>query len=411
MTRPLHNHLRRDAEPQRIDHKGAPCAVGGEEFVFRAVFLAAFSALVVDEVDWRVKPYRFPYLLEVFVHLLVAHRRQGAVRPASLGLPELLAAVEDGAREIVQLDAEAVGCLLRHNGDIVLVDIGRAQLGGIGVAQPCEAAEAEHVPAVGETLVTLPEVEAEECHQLIPFEVYDAVGVAVRAFEFRAEVSEIHRAVVAFLRRPPQEPAQGVNVLFDGVVLQVLFDEEAHKELEAVLGEVCELQPRRESPKAVFEGAEFHLRALRPSVLLSHRLDEEVEAVEEGDVGVFPHRRAEIDLQFLPQLRDGGGVLPDVALGEILVYVRGKGGEFLVDGRPRVAAVAVCGADTLPVGIPVVRHHLAPRQHLHAAARPRHADADALPWVCLASARLLFEVVSDGVFHLTTYLTTYWFVF
>ena len=227
VSSPLHNHLGGDSETEGVHHECASGTVGGQQFPFRMHLFTARAALVEHEVYGSVELQHTPDVLEVGVHLLIADGRQGFLCPVVFRLLERLAALQDCAREVVEFDTETVGGLLGDDGDVAVLDVRQPQLGGIGVAKTREAAEAEHVPDGGETAVVFAEIEVKELCQFIPFEVDNLVGVERCSFELGAEVLEVLAFVVAFLRRPSQEPAQGRDVLFYGVVLEVFLDEVA----------------------------------------------------------------------------------------------------------------------------------------------------------------------------------------
>ena len=298
MPCPFHNHLRGDAEAQGVDHEGAPCAVGCQQLPFGVYLLPAVAPGVVDYADGGVDADGLSNVLQRLVHLLVGDDRQGL--PVVAVLLEVGVFGEDGPREVVEFDAEAVGGLLRHDADVPVFDVGGAQGIDIRVTEAGEAAEAEDIPHGGLALGW--EVVVVQIHQFLPFKVYYLLAVAVGAFEFGAEGLEGVVVCVAMAVCPAEEPAEDVKVFGDGDVSEALFEEVAHEHLQSVFGEVCEGQFRGEGLEVLFDGLELGECAGSPSVLMAHGVGEDVDAVKDVGAALVGHG-AEVFAEFRFQFR------------------------------------------------------------------------------------------------------------
>ena len=128
-------------------------------------------------------------------------------------------ALQDSTGEVVEFYMQAVGGLLSYDAYIVSVDVVFAQFGCVGVPQPCEAAETEHITDVGKVVLAA-EVEIVEFHKFVPFEVDNLFGVSVCAFEFGSETVWGGVFGVAVGDSPASEPAENGEGFCDGGVTQ-----------------------------------------------------------------------------------------------------------------------------------------------------------------------------------------------
>lgn len=122
MARPFHDDIDGNAGRQGIADERAPSCMAGKKLVFLLHLIRALAPVIGRDPHLFRESGKFEEFLKVIVHLLIRDDRQGLV----IGEGEILVLVKDSPRDIVQVDDEAVGSLLRGDLDAVVLDVASA---------------------------------------------------------------------------------------------------------------------------------------------------------------------------------------------------------------------------------------------------------------------------------------------
>lgn len=233
--------------------------------VFGMDLVNTVHAPVIRLVDRLVNAGQFTELFQVVVHLLVADDRESLVIPER----DVLVFVKDGTAVLVEFNSQQVGGLDGRDFNAVILDVTATEVVDIGIAQPRETAEEEHVthsfeislglrnPVIPQLVLFFPRQEDNRLFGVFQFRIIGVVDLV---------------PVIVLIRRPPQEPFEEPQLFLDGAVAHVhLVGKEVDVVIESFLGEVPEGYVLVEIPQVVLLCRELFVCRLcpvfQPSVL------------------------------------------------------------------------------------------------------------------------------------------------
>ena len=137
MAGPFHHDVRRDAEGEGIDDKGAAAGVSADELPLGLDLVGADVALVGGDANLFIDAGELAQLLDVAVHCLVGIVRKGLVVLEG----GVLVFLQNIPGDLVQFDGDAVCRLDGRDLDVVALDVAAAKIVDVGVPEAGEAAE------------------------------------------------------------------------------------------------------------------------------------------------------------------------------------------------------------------------------------------------------------------------------